>query len=272
MPASEFRLSMPRRECCDVALWYCNTDSIGDADLASWGALLSDEERARRDRFVFAEDKRDFTAAHALVRRALSRYDAIGPAEWRFETNGFGKPDVVAEQAGEPPLAFSLSHTRGLVACAIMRGASVGIDVERCGRGVADGEIASRYFAESEIRHLQTCPPEQYPTRFIEFWVLKESYIKAVGSGLSLDLHSFSFEFLGDSNLRFTPHDGGSGWQFWLMALPASRLAIAVRPRARARASPRCALRLAFHDAGVANEIRHPTLVRWSDSFDAAAR
>ena len=265
MPAYEFSVRMPGREYCDVALWYCNTDSIDDADLASWGALLSDEERARRDRFVFAEDKRDFIAAHALLRRALSRYGEVGPAEWRFETNGFGKPAVAAEQAGDPPLAFNLSHTKGFVACAIMRGASVGIDVERCERGVAGTEIASRYFAASEIRHLQTCPPDQYPTRFIEFWVLKESYIKAVGSGLSLNLHSFSFEFQGDSDLRFTPHDGGSGWQFWLMSLPDSRLAIAVRPR-----STSCALRLALHDAGIANEFRHPTLVRWSDSFEEA--
>jgi 4'-phosphopantetheinyl transferase len=250
-------------------LWYCHTDSIGEAHLASWDALLSDEERARRDRFVFAEDKRDFTAAHALVRRALSRYGEIAPAEWRFETNAFGKPDVVAEQAGEPPLAFNLSHTKGLVACAVMRGASVGIDVERCARGVAGSDVASRYFAASEIRQLQVCPPDQYPTRFIEFWVLKESYIKAVGSGLSLNLNAFSFEFHGDSDLQFTPHDEGSGWQFWLMALPDSRLAIAVRPRAAARASPPCALRLAFHDAGVANEVCHPTIVRWSDPVEA---
>ena len=264
MAASEFSERMARRECSDVALWYCHTGSLGDADLTSWGALLSDGERARRDRFLFAEDKRDFIASHALLRRALSQYGGVAPAEWRFEANGFGKPAVVAEQAGEPPLAFNLSHTRGLVACAITRGASVGIDVERCERSVAGSEIASRYFAASEIRQLQMCPPDQYPTRFLELWVLKESYIKAVGSGLSLGLHSFSFEFQGDSDLRFTPHDAGRGWQFWLMALPESRLAVAVRPQ-----SPRCALRLAFHDAGVTSQFRHPTLVRWSDSFDA---
>ena len=194
----------------------------------------------------------------------------IGPAEWRFETNGFGKPEVVAEQAGEPPLAFSLSH-QGLVACAIMRGASVGIDVERCGRGVADSEIESRYFAESEIRHLQTSPPEQVPDAIHR--VLGAERVLYQGSRVGpLPRPALLFiRVSGDSNLRFTPHDSGSGWQFWLMALPDSRLAL-VRPRARARASPRCALRLAFHDAGVANEIRHLTLVRWSDSFDAAAR
>ncbi len=270
MPGDEFSVRNPGREYCDVALWYCNTDSIGDADLASWDALLSDEERARRDRFAFAEDKRDFIAAHALLRRALSRYGEIGPSEWRFDTNRFGKPSVVAEQAGEPPLAFNLSHTRGFVACAIMRGASVGIDVERCERGTAGSEIASRYFAASEIRHLQACLPDQYPTRFIEFWVLKESYIKAVGSGLSLNLHSFSFDFQGESGLRFIPHDAESGWQFFLMALPDLRLAIAVRPRARARVSLRCALRLAFHDAGVANQLRPPTLLRRSDPVEGA--
>jgi 4'-phosphopantetheinyl transferase len=262
MAASEFSERMPQPECCAIGLWYCNTNSISDADLASWNALLSDEERARCDRFVFAKEKRDFIAAHALLRRALSQCGDIGPAEWRFETDGFGKPAVVAEQAGDPPLAFNLSHTTGFVACAIIRGASVGIDVERCERGVAVSEIASRYFAASEIRHLQACPPDQYSTRFIEFWVLKEAYIKAVGSGLSLNLRSFSFEFQGDSDLRFTPHDAASGWQFWLMALPDLRLAIAVRPRLP------CVLRLGWHNAGLMNQF-HPILVRCSDSIEA---
>jgi surfactin synthase thioesterase subunit/phosphopantetheinyl transferase len=259
-PSREVGVTTSRPGRWATAVWYRHTDSIDAGDLAACNALLSDEERARCDRFVFAQDRRDFTVAHALVRSALSRYAERAPAEWRFVADRFGKPAVVAEQAGEPPLAFNLSHTKGLVACAISRGGTVGIDVERCKRDVRGRDIAARYFAAGELRQLYSCRSDQHHTRFIELWVLKESYVKAVGAGLSLDLHTCSFEFRGTSGLLFTPHDGVTGWQFWLAALQDARLAVTVR-----RPSPGCAPRVGFYDAGTADGSCRAALLRWSD-------
>jgi 4'-phosphopantetheinyl transferase len=215
----------------EVAVCYQLTEALDASALGAMAAVLTVEERARRDRFVFDRDRRDFVVAHALVRRMLSRYGETSPEDWRFDTDAHGKPSVVTSQAGMPPLVFNLSHTHGLVACAVARGTSLGIDVERVDRMTLGPEIAARYFAAAEIRMLDTQAPEAYAGRFIELWTLKEAYIKAVGTGLAHPLDSFAFAFEGESGLQFAAPSGvaASDWQFLLAAPTANyRLAIAV--------------------------------------------
>jgi len=215
----------------EVAVCYQLTEALDAPALAAMAEVLSAEERARRDRFVFDRDRRDFVAAHALVRRMLSRSDATGPTGWQFDIDAHGKPSVVASQAGAPPLVFNLSHTHGLVACAVARGTSLGIDVERVDRISSGPDIAARYFAPPEIRMLERHPASDYNGRFIELWTLKEAYIKAVGTGLAHPLDSFAFAFEGDSGLRFAAPPGVAApdWQFLLAAPTANyRLAVAV--------------------------------------------
>jgi 4'-phosphopantetheinyl transferase len=92
-------------------------------------------------------------------------------------------------------------------------------------------EIASHFFSQTEIRQLDTCPPADYAHRFIEFWTLKEAFIKAIGTGLSHPLDSFSFSLNGNGDIGFTaPDTRGSEWQFALITPdPGYRLAVAVR-------------------------------------------
>jgi phosphopantetheinyl transferase len=60
------------------------TESLDPDTLAADAALLSPDEQARADRLFFADDRREFVAAHALLRRTLSRVRACAPAAWRF--------------------------------------------------------------------------------------------------------------------------------------------------------------------------------------------
>jgi 4'-phosphopantetheinyl transferase len=198
-------------------------------------AVLSEEERARRDRFVLEEDRRSFTAAHALLRTALSRYGGLPPRAWRFETSPAGKPFLPRALAGAPPLRFSLSHTRSVAVCAIAEEIDLGVDVED---GVPRAEalaVAERYFTLAERQALAACPPRETAVRFVELWVLKEAYAKGVGAGLRLSLDSFGFSFAGARGLTFDGPSATSRWQFWLAALsPATRVAVAA-----SAASPR---------------------------------
>jgi 4'-phosphopantetheinyl transferase len=207
-------------------------------------AVLASAERARRDRLIFDRDRRDFTAAHALLRTSLSRYGMCRPSEWQFETDYYGKPSLVPAQARATSLAFNLSHTQGLVACALARETKVGIDVETCDRLGNALQVAHQYFTSSECNLLSGRAKKDAQARFIELWTLKESYIKAVGVGLSVPLNSFSFMFEGNAGLTFTCQYDRRHWQFWLAALSLrSRIAIAVSlDRAGA---PR---QISFHD------------------------
>ncbi len=215
-----------------VSAYFLATGSLTDEAETADAELLDDDERARRSRFLFARDRRDFTSAHALLRRTLSSRRDLPPTAWRFETARYGKPFLTATQAGSPPLAFSLSHTKGLVACAVGEATELGVDVEAADRRHRDlRRMAERFFSTIETKHLLDLPGPERATRFMEVWVLKESYIKAIGVGLSQPLQSFAFEFVEPGALRFNAPAGHSGaWQFALYAVAERyRLAVAVR-------------------------------------------
>jgi 4'-phosphopantetheinyl transferase len=223
-----------------LAIWYRWTDSCDPAGLRAMRDILSDEERARADRFKFDVDRRDFVAAHALLRTALSRYAGAPPAQFRFEINAYGKPSLPPTSDGWQAWKFSVSHTDGLVACAIARNQTaigsdteVGIDVERVRPGINHRAIASRHFAPAERQWLDACADEDAAFRFLELWTLKEASLKAVGTGLALPLDSLPFAFDPASGLRFVGEGDAGEWRFRLAApSTVTRLAVAIRSRA----------------------------------------
>lgn len=208
------------------------TDGVPAPVVARLAGLLSDEERARRDRFVRPVDADTYVVAHALVRRTLSAYGPTAPDAWRFTTNAHGCPAVADDQAGRPALAFNLSHTHGLVAVAVARGHRVGVDVERVTRVVMDG-VAERHFAASEVGELRALPAEARPRAFFEYWTLKEAYIKARGMGLAIPLGDFAFHLRPPAPpaIAFVEgfDDRPERWQFW-QAWPTAdhRLSLAI--------------------------------------------
>jgi 4'-phosphopantetheinyl transferase len=220
----------------DVHVHYCFTHAITDDEHGASLEVLSADERARASRFVFAPDARAFVAAHALVRRALSLYVDVAPPRWVLTQNSYGKPRLFDTPDGES-LQFNLSHTRGLVACAVARRSELGIDVEPIQTRVAPLELAQRFFSPAEVAELRACVDQDRQIRFVEIWTLKEAFIKALGLGLSHPLDSFSFRRDDPARVGFEAPAGHdpSAWQFALFApTPDYRLSVGVRrPKGR---------------------------------------
>ncbi len=217
----------------DVHVRFCVSDACDGAPLEALAADLSPDERDRAARFVFHRDRRDYTVAHAMLRRVLSCYHPVEPRAWQFETAPGGKPTLSEPFARESGLSFNLSHTTGLVACAVTRGDDVGVDVESLDRAARARELAQRYFAPAEAKALGAMGAEPCRQRFIEIWTLKEAYVKALGTGLATMLSQCAFLDAG-SGLRFVPDNSSqaAAWRFWLMAPePRRRLAVAMRAR-----------------------------------------
>jgi 4'-phosphopantetheinyl transferase len=223
----------------DTHIWFRPTESLDAAALDAAVAVLSDEERARCRRFHFPRDARDYAAAHALLRRTLSGLDGRAPDRWRFDASANGKPFLVPDDTFRA--AFSLSHTQGMVACAVTTTADalVGVDVECIDRDVDVAELAARFFAPAEAAHLAQLDAETRRSRFFDLWTLKEALVKALGTGLAMSLSSLAFTIGPDGTISLNaPADiETSTWQFGLFApAPRYRLAVAVR-------------RTALHDA-----------------------
>jgi len=186
---------VPSHNQPNVCIWYRGTAALDGNAVRSADKHLSVEERARCDRLHFEADRRDFTIAHDLLRRALSKYADVQPIDWRFVTDNYGKPSIESVDPQVRALSFSLSHTRGCVACAIASGVPLGVDVQRTDQSRCIQEIADRHFSEKEAAWLRQCSDELRIIRFAELWALKEAFLKAIGVGLSGSLACVSFRF-----------------------------------------------------------------------------
>lgn len=221
-------------------LWFAYPDDFNEESVIErFLALLSEGERRKLGLFKFDSSRREYLAAHALLRTALSHCAPVAPEAWRFRSNDHGRPFI------DPPcdLSFSLSRRRGLVACLVSQRHEVGIDIESPERSSEILEIANRVFSAKELAQLDRVSIEKKRDHALSLWTLKEAYCKARGMGLSLPLQQFSF-LRGPSEDMLLEVDSSIGgdaarWQFALIDHAAHRVALMIErqpePRLEAR-------------------------------------
>jgi 4'-phosphopantetheinyl transferase len=169
-----------------IQVWLLNLDQDA-AGAEHLRALLSDDERARADRFYFPHLRAHYTLVRAGLRILLGGLSGREPAELEFAYAQHGKPFLPGSG-----VQFNVSHSGALALIALARGRRVGVDVERI-RDMDDGEaIARRFFAPAEVAEYLSLPADQRPGAFYSCWTRKEAFIKAVGDGLSFPLHQFT--------------------------------------------------------------------------------
>ena len=216
-----------------VTVWtVTGTEALSPETLAACERLLAADELERAARYRVDHARRAFVVGKALVRTALAERSGLPPASFRFAAGAHGKPEL-AGPAGAPPLRFSLTHTGGLVACAVTHVLAVGVDAEDTGRGLDLDGIAERHFAPGELARLRPLPEAARREAFFACWTLKESYLKARGAGLTLGLSGCAFEETPDGiRAAFAPPlgDDPAEWQFALLRpTPRHLLALSLR-------------------------------------------
>ncbi|MBG0817493.1 4'-phosphopantetheinyl transferase superfamily protein [Planomonospora sp. ID82291] len=135
--------------------------------------LLTEVERGRAAAFARESDRRDFVAAHVLVRRCAAK--VAGVPEDRLTLlqvcehhgPGHGRPYI----AEIPRLGVSLSHTRGYV-CAAAGPGLIGVDAERVPPGPLDASLAGQVLAPAERALVGG------NTGLIRLWTRKEALVK----------------------------------------------------------------------------------------------
>jgi len=178
----------------EIHVWLARPEARSLPELThSYQALLSVEEQQRCQRFHFAHDRKHYLAAHALLRLCLGHYLACAPESVRLTPGLNGKPEL-AGQSVQTSLHCNLSHTRGMVACAVTGVGPCGIDVEGI-RAMADMDgIAQTVYSADEIAYLASQEEAARPLAFFTLWTLKEAYIKATGLGMSAPLQQISID------------------------------------------------------------------------------
>jgi len=180
---------------------------------------LPAEARERFTRLSHGADVQRSLLGELLARHLIAIQLRITGKEIIFEAGPNGKPAI----RGNETLYFNISHSGQWVVCAIAS-VQVGVDVERL-RPVNPG-LAERFFTPEEFAMLRALPEEERTSKFIELWTLKESFLKAIGRGLTRNLNSFSVE--PHNGLFVITGDDSSGKYFLkLLAVdPGYRLAV----------------------------------------------
>jgi len=215
-----------------IKVWSANASSDLPGELErrclNW---LTPEEVERADRFRVLTARNQHVVGRGMARKLLASTvdgDSVAgvaqgqirrtfsPTEIVFSFTQFGKPFVIAPQPLVRP--FNVAHTDGMVLFADSQGGSVGVDVERISRRT-DVALAERYFAKPEVEYVMDhFDADMKLHAFLRVWTLKESFIKAIGTGLSMPLADFAFENIDDQRPRvkmLNPSlEDGRQWQF----------------------------------------------------------
>jgi 4'-phosphopantetheinyl transferase len=178
----------PDRKTVDV--WRGQLNKEPDA-LRRCKQYLSSEEISVADRFVRRSDRNRYIFAHGMLRDVLASYVGFDAKQLLLQTNKFGKPYIANPEFGKK-IHFNLSHSLNIILIAVSIHSPVGIDVEFM-RDMKDArQIAMRNFSRTEKDYLTSLSPDEFMNMFYQYWTLKESFIKAIGKGLSFPLDKFS--------------------------------------------------------------------------------
>lgn len=207
----------------EIHVWLARTD-VSAETIRELSAVLDDEERARAARFRFEDDQRRSVVARSSLRTLLGRYLERPTSELQFALGPQGKPALAGNE-----IEFNVSHSGDSVLLAFAHGSPIGVDVE-CERRTSDMlAIAARFFSPTEADAVRNA--DNLAAAFYKTWTAKESVIKAVGGGLSIDLTSF--RVTPSPELTAVESDVLGGWYVQTLPEPDDgyHAAVAIRGR-----------------------------------------
>ena len=128
-------------------------------------------------------DKLLSLGAGILIDTGLKTF-GLREADVRIAEGKYGKsyfPDY-------PDIHFSVSHSEKMV-LAVFADTEVGCDIEYVDS--VDLQLAERFFCQSEYEFIMEHKEQEREKAFYRMWTIKESFMKAVGSGMMLPMDEF---------------------------------------------------------------------------------
>ncbi len=172
----------------EVHVWLINIKNfIKYLDFLT--SILSEEELNRSQRYYKKELQNNFIINRGCLRYILAKYLLLNAEDIKFNYNMKGKPFLGNINSNN--IQFNLSHTQNYIVYGISY-LNLGIDLEKIKLEVKVKDIAKRFFTQDEyddICKLNTIEQSEY---FFQLWTAKESYLKAIGEGLSAGLDSIN--------------------------------------------------------------------------------
>ena len=155
---------------------------VSDAEAEKQQPWLALEEQQKADRFLQKKDRLKYIANHRFMRQVLAFYVRKKPEQIIFRYSPLGKPFLTDDQ-----LHFSLSYRNQCGLLAVCEHREVGVDIE-FEKELQDVHTFSEYSFTQEEKKLIFKNKVANREVLFTFWTFKEAYIKATGTGLSVDI------------------------------------------------------------------------------------
>jgi|GEM_PF-1561491 len=192
------------------ALATADISPLLDADTCRRALSLVSPERRAKALAISHARSRALSVGAALLLDLLLIPHGHRERQQHYLVGPHGKPAL----ALLPQLHFSLSHTGTVAACAIAR-SPIGLDVQR--PVAVSPAVVARVCSAEEQAALQPLSDIHRRAAFARLWALKESWFKAVGTGITDRYPAFHLPRSGAPRLlspsapctfhEFTHHD-----------------------------------------------------------------
>lgn len=182
-----------------VRLCYVDIGRIAALGDPVFEWLLTTDEKAEVERFKFPKRRSDWLGGRLAVKLVVAREFGAELPSVDVAPNWTRKP--FARMNGQfIPADVSISHSGDVAVAALVRGARVGVDIERVEpRSQGFYDMA---FSETERQDMVRFGAWDALTKA---WTMKEALSKALGIGLGLTLHDIAVQDLSQGLLALSP-------------------------------------------------------------------
>lgn len=211
-----------------VHVWRVQLDN--ELFVAPLLSLLSSDELSKMQGYRHERDRNRFVLARGVLRVLLARYLGVAASNIKMAYGPNGKPRL-ANGVADMPLSFNVSHSGNLALMAFTAEGEMGVDLEQVKPGVDIDGAASLFLAKEEMAELQQKPLADRPECFYRYWVCKEAYLKARGTGITIPPRGFAMSISGAQPMLLKASSCDSypeRWSFsWINVAPDVLAAIA---------------------------------------------
>lgn len=164
-----------------ATLWLADVrDSLATnvSNYADCLAFLTPDERRRYAGFIRAQRQLEFLASRLLLRLAISRHLQIATAAIEVSVEADAAPHLRVNGSTTDVPFFSLSHSNGIVACAVSQTQALGLDIETHNPRHDPLAISRATFSPAEHAWLLAQNEADRTAAFYQLWNSKEALYK----------------------------------------------------------------------------------------------
>lgn len=172
-------MDLDQPSCASTLVWLVDAEAIDAATLATYALWLGPSERARCERFVRAERRRQFIVGRALLRLAVGQLLGVAPTSIALTERPGKAPHLGADGIA----GFSISHSGRWVACAASTATALGLDIEPIDLSRDVGALTEHAFSQRDAERLAALPAAMRHAYFYRMWCAHEAHIKLGAAG-----------------------------------------------------------------------------------------